>query len=130
MTETVYAVRGGFEDWAYAGGWDLADDAALSRCIPLTEPALDDDFFTRNDTTSVRSATYLIETHNSKHPSVSSYGGRYVKRSPDSSDFQVLRSSIDDQASGSYSNGNINRNIRAAIAMIDLSKPYIWVISA
>ena len=29
MTSTVYAVGGGFEDWAYGGGWDLARDAAM-----------------------------------------------------------------------------------------------------
>jgi len=22
MTDIVYAVHGGYEDWAYAGGWD------------------------------------------------------------------------------------------------------------
>ena len=98
MTQTVYAVRGGFEDWAYAGGWDLAQDAALSRCSPKTEPALDDDFFTRNDTTGVRSATYLIETHSLKNPPASTYGGRYIKRNPNSNDFQVVPSSINEKA--------------------------------
>jgi hypothetical protein len=29
MTETVYAVTGSFEDWAYAAGWDIGRDAAF-----------------------------------------------------------------------------------------------------
>ena len=31
---------------------------------------------------------------------------------------------------GSQSNGNINRNIRAALALIDMTKPYIQVNNA
>ena len=34
MTSTVYAVGGGFEDWAYGGGWDLARDASMQACTP------------------------------------------------------------------------------------------------
>jgi hypothetical protein len=29
MTKTVYYVRGGLEDWAYAAGWDSAKGATL-----------------------------------------------------------------------------------------------------
>ena len=97
MTSTVYAVRGGFEDWAYGGGWDFSHDAALSSCSPATSPTLPSDFYTRSDTTSVRAAVYLIETHRSKHPLVSSYGGRYITRDESNlRDFQVLRESIND----------------------------------
>ena len=46
MTETVYPVGGGLEDWAYAAGWDREPDATLAECTPVTEPDLPDDFFT------------------------------------------------------------------------------------
>ena len=78
MTSTVYAVGGGFEDWAYGGGWDHGRDASMQACTPTTAPALPDDFFTRVDSSQVRSAVYLIETHDNKHPKESSYGGRTI----------------------------------------------------
>lgn len=36
MTDTVYPVRGGMEDWAYASGWDYEKDATLFKCVPDT----------------------------------------------------------------------------------------------
>lgn len=34
MTSTVYEVRGGVEDWAYAAGWDIGKDATIYECTP------------------------------------------------------------------------------------------------
>ena len=37
MTSTVYAVRGGLEDWAYAAGWDTQEGTGtMSECKPVT----------------------------------------------------------------------------------------------
>lgn len=39
MTSTVYAVRGGLEDWGYAAGWDTEDGTGtMSECKPVTYP--------------------------------------------------------------------------------------------
>jgi len=45
MTDVVYAVGGGLEDWSYGCGWDLAPGATLKSCNPYTYP-LDQSFFT------------------------------------------------------------------------------------
>ena len=49
-----------------------------NRCHSSSCLALPDDFFTRVDSSQVRSAVYLIETHDNKHPKESSYGGRTI----------------------------------------------------
>ena len=94
-------------------------------------PQLPADFFIRNSTTNIRAVTYLLETGYNKSPSIESYGGRNISRDDTNSTnlFQVLSKSIYDQTQGSLANRNINRNIRALMAMIDISKPYIWVVS-
>ena len=44
-----------------------------------------------------------------------------------SDEYYVSKSSIYDQVPYNLYDGHINRNIRAAMALIDLSKPYIWI---
>ncbi len=34
MSETVYPVNGGLEDWAYGAGWDTDRNPTLSECKP------------------------------------------------------------------------------------------------
>ena len=42
MSSTVYAVRGGMEDWGYGAGWDDRDSGAtMDRCIPTSYPLED-----------------------------------------------------------------------------------------
>ena len=131
MTSTVYPVGGSFEDWAYAAGWDIGSNAAFTRCYPTVKQSLPTDFFTRDSIEQVRSAVYLIETDYDKDPPKSKYGGRQIRLDGENPDkFQVLKESINDQSLDSSTNGHINRNIRAAMALIDLSKPYIWVLEA
>ena len=42
----------------------------------------------------------------------------------------MSRRSVYDRVPFNLYDGHINRNIRAAMALIDLTKPYIWVKSA
>jgi len=125
MTSTVYPVGGGMEDWAYGAGWDnKAPDAGLSKCTPQTEPALGEDFFELQ--TNVRSAIYLIETDDQKDPYEKTFGSRDVIKLVNG-DFQIISASVEDKKSSHRFDGHINRNIRLATAMIDFSKPYIYV---
>ena len=108
------------EDWGYGAGFDTASDAGFYKCTPKTEPKLDDSFFESQE--NVRCAVYLIEADDSKNPRESTYGSREV-----ADDGQVLRSSIEDREQSHGFDGHMNRNIRLAMTMIDMSKPYVYV---
>lgn len=120
MTSIVYAVNGGLEDWAYGFGWDRVGDAATQKCRSNTYP-LDSDFFTRQSTTHIATAIFLIEMDDMKNPPENSYGARNVSQISNKSVTSL--SSI--MSSDSALNGHINRNIRNQLAMIDAAKPYI-----
>lgn len=125
MTSTVYPVGGGMEDWAYGAGWDNQDpDATMDKCSPLTQPSLQDDFFESQE--NVRCAIYLIETDLSKNPDVKTYGAR-EKLSGFDGKFMVTRNSVEERDPEKMFDGHINRNLRLATSMIDMSKPYIYV---
>ena len=125
MTSTVYPVGGGMEDWGYGAGFDTAPDAAIQKCTPTTKPELADSFFESQE--NVRCAVYLIETDNNKNPKDSTYGSREINEDSEGSGFQVLRSSIEDRELDNGFDGHINRNIRLAMTMIDMSRPYLYV---
>ena len=76
----------------------------------------------------MRSATFLIETSDEKDPNEKTYGSREII-SGANGDYQVTRSSIEDRSESNGYDGHINRNIRLAITMIDMAKPYIKVTS-
>jgi len=63
IIETIFPASGSFTDWAYGGGWDIEDPyATQATCDPLTQPPLDEDFFTRTVTENVRTAIFRVET--------------------------------------------------------------------
>ena len=69
----------------------------------------------------------------SKDPSEELYGSRQFKVIMDEHDVteggrQVTKSSIYDTTHYHY-DGHINRNIRACMALIDMAKPYITLVS-
>ena len=45
MSDIVYSVGGGMEDWAYAAGFDTGPDAGFNNCFPRTLPELKNTFF-------------------------------------------------------------------------------------
>lgn len=55
MTNTVYSVRGGYEDWAYAAGWDKD---AVNKCV-----AYDEESYYNID---ARCIMFLVEADNFK----------------------------------------------------------------
>ena len=126
-TITLTGTReGSFGDWAYAAGWtDTVGELVV--CDPSSAPDIPDDFYDF-DYADVKAAVFAIQTGEDEDPPTSLYGGREVIKKVESSiDFQVDKVSIYDEVPTHLYDGHINRNIRAAIAMIDLTKPYIWV---
>lgn len=71
----------------------------------------------------MRTAVYIVETDNSKKPEEASLGKRRVNlktRHIDMKSVQIMNDRTYD--------GHINRNIRLALATIDLARPYIKIV--
>ncbi|OMJ83263.1 hypothetical protein SteCoe_15851 [Stentor coeruleus] len=60
MSDVVYPVNGGLEDWAYAGGWDNQKSPCFSQNFSNPE--------------GLRQAFFLVEAHDNKSPKSSLYG--------------------------------------------------------
>tara|TARA_B110001452_G_scaffold179887_1_gene151019 strand:+ start:394 stop:1845 length:1452 start_codon:yes stop_codon:yes gene_type:complete len=104
MNDQVYPVHGGMEDWGYAASWDTA---FVKQCTPSTNGRYDLSR-TRYDASMVRALTILVETTDRKTPPLSSLGtvdGVYH--------------------GGGAGDGNVPRNMRLALAGIDLVQPHV-----
>eukprot|EP00826_Nyctotherus_ovalis_P027952 TRINITY_DN2193_c0_g1_i13.p1 TRINITY_DN2193_c0_g1~~TRINITY_DN2193_c0_g1_i13.p1 ORF type:complete len:553 (+),score=107.15 TRINITY_DN2193_c0_g1_i13:157-1815(+) len=97
MTDTVYAVKGGLEDWAYAASWTRAVEKSSSAktCNKL------DKLINRDN---VRFPLYLVETADDKRPSTSTLG---------------TRGNLTESQKG-----HIPRNVRVAMTLMDMAEPY------
>jgi len=79
MSETVYPVQGGLEDWAYGAAWDnKGGDGTHYKCHPRTYPLAQDSLDLKNQE-NVKSLIYLIETDSSKKPEEWTLGGRMTQ---------------------------------------------------
>jgi len=104
--EVVYWIRGGMEDWAYAGSWD--PDRVI-QCNPQTHggyPAKK----TVYTNSTLRAFNILIETSNSKNPPPSTLGTTEDVLVPDET-----------------GNGHVQRNIRLALLSLELVEPYVSI---
>ena len=108
MNKAVYPVKGGMEDWAYAGSWDK--DAQV-KCKPGTHGGYDASR-TQYDDATLRCAMILVETADAKHPVEASLGTR----------MGVLQH----EGPG---DGHVPRNLRAALAVLDTVEAYVHVTS-
>lgn len=106
MNDMVYYVRGGMEDWAYAGSWDT--DRVLA-CQPTTYGGYPSDKTKYNNST-LRAFNMLIETSNEKNP------------------YYNLGSSEDLLNEKSTGSGHISRNIRLSLLSADLVEPYVTIV--
>jgi len=103
MNEKVYPVRGGMEDWAYAGSWD---PKRVIQCRPKTYNAYPPKKTMYNNST-LRVFNMLVETSNSKIPKSNLGTSEGVFYDVDTVD-----------------NGHITRNIRLSLSAIDLVQPF------
>jgi hypothetical protein len=104
MNELVYPVKGGMEDWAYAGSWD---SSRVIPCQPNTFDGYPQEKTIYNEST-LRAFNMLIETSDRKIP-----------HSHLGSNHNLL-----DDNQHEY-NGHVSRNIRLALMAIELVQPYV-----
>ena len=107
MNDKVYYVRGGMEDWAFAGSWD---PDRVVQCQPKTFGGYAPEKTTYNNST-LRAFNMLIETSDNKTPSRDALGDRT----------QPLVST------DGKDNGHIARNIRLALLAMDVVDPYVSI---
>ena len=105
MNDLVYPVRGGMEDWAYAGSWD---PDRVTTCHPDTYGGYSTDKTTYNNAT-LRMFNMLVETSGMKIPTKETLG--------------TNKDLFDSEGEGT---GHIARNIRLALTMIDVVEPYAF----
>lgn len=109
MTNLVYAVEGGMEDWAYAAGWENKlnpNQKPIKTCSPNTFSSYPIEK-TIYDNHPIRSIMYLIET--------------YYEKRPNQAEFGESETVLDDDKFM----GHIPRNIRLSLAAIDMISPYV-----
>lgn len=107
MNDKVYYVRGGMEDWAFAGSWD--PDRVVT-CTPTTFNGYPPEKTQYNNST-LRAFNMLIETSDPKEPPRSELGKR----------IQPLISTNGEE------NGHVARNIRLALLAVDVVEPYVTI---
>jgi len=109
MNDVVYPVHGGMEDWGYAASWDTA---YVTPCTPTINGGYTPDK-TTYDSAAVRAITILVETSDMKIPPEDTLGGvDGVYRPSDPTD------------------GHVPRNMRLALAAIDLLQPHVQLAHA
>jgi len=104
MNDIIYFVRGGMEDWAYAGSWDTP---YMNKCNPVQNGG-----YATNKTSyesgTLRCFNMLVEASWKKDPTSSSFGDNFDVLNP-----------LTNQ------NGHVPRNLRLSISAIDLVQPYV-----
>jgi hypothetical protein len=107
MNDKVYYVRGGMEDWAFAGSWD---PERVVECTPKTFGGYPRDK-TRYNNSTLRTFNMLIETSSPKAPDRAELGMR--------TDPLVSSDGVE--------NGHIARNLRLALVAMDVVEPYVSI---
>lgn len=106
MNDEVYFVRGGMEDWAYAGSWT---PQKVPQCTPRTFGGYPIEKTTYNNST-LRVFNMLVETSDDKEPK------------------QHLGNSMEVLNKDTDGNGHISRNIRLALLSADMVEPYVGIL--
>ncbi|KAK1738822.1 M14 family carboxypeptidase [Skeletonema marinoi] len=107
MNDKVYYVRGGMEDWAFAGSWD---PDRVVQCTPTTYGGYPPEKTVYNNST-LRAFNMLIETSDKKEPLREDLGSRH----------DPLIST------NGRENGHVARNIRLALLAMDVVEPYVSI---
>mmetsp|Transcript_15576 Transcript_15576/g.38852 ORF Transcript_15576/g.38852 Transcript_15576/m.38852 type:complete len:831 (+) Transcript_15576:198-2690(+) len=107
MNDMVYFVRGGMEDWAYAGSWT---PEKVMPCQPKQFGGYPKEKTTYNDST-LRVFNMLIETSNRKTPAPNDLG-----------------TSLDVLQGDTTGNGHVSRNVRLALLAAEMVEPYVSVV--
>eukprot|EP00535_Pseudo-nitzschia_heimii_P005123 CAMPEP_0197174272 /NCGR_PEP_ID=MMETSP1423-20130617/868_1 /TAXON_ID=476441 /ORGANISM="Pseudo-nitzschia heimii, Strain UNC1101" /LENGTH=758 /DNA_ID=CAMNT_0042623183 /DNA_START=117 /DNA_END=2393 /DNA_ORIENTATION=- len=106
MNEKVYFVRGGMEDWAYAGSWT---PEIVLPCTPKEFGGYPKEKTIYNNST-LRVFNMLVEASNVKSPT------------------KALGTSLDILSHDTTGNGHISRNIRLSLMAVDMVEPYVGIV--
>ena len=109
MSAGVYPVHGGMEDWAYAASWDAP---RLTGCKPSTHGGYRPERTAAYENASARAVVFLVETTDRKAPPEASLGGERCGAG-------ALLSA------GGEGDGHVPRNVRLALAAIDMVRPHV-----
>lgn len=104
MNDLVYPVHGGMEDWGYAASWDTPN---VKPCTPSSNGGYPLEK-THYDDAALRAITILVETSDDKIPPESTLGGEDGVYAP-----------------SSKADGHVPRNMRLALAAIDILQPHV-----
>jgi hypothetical protein len=107
MNDLVYYVRGGMEDWAYAGSWT---PELVIPCEPKQFGGYPKEKTTYNNST-LRVFNMLIETSDNKEP------------------HSNLGSSLDVLNGKTEGNGHVSRNIRLSLLAAEMVQPYTAIVA-
>lgn len=114
MSAGVYPVHGGMEDWAYAASWDAA---RLSGCTPSSHGGYRPERTAAYENASARAVVFLVETTDQKTPPEAALGGERCGAEA------LLRA-------GGEGDGHVPRNVRLALAAIDLARPHVEMLGS
>jgi Zinc carboxypeptidase len=125
MNSIIYYVRGGFEDYAYAGSWDKDH---MIVCQPDTFGGYPSDK-TMYDDGMLRSFNMLVETSWSKTPNENDLGTSlnvlYENSDHGNTERRKLRRGDSRLLQERNAQGHIPRNMRLSLAAIDMIHPYL-----
>ena len=107
MTDLVYPVNGGMEDWVYSSGWENDFSTNDKKLIPNCKNPNNESEIIQTQFQHLRCLLFLIEMADPKEPQESYLGARTA----------IYR--------GGNDWGHVTRNVALSFALIDLTKPYI-----
>ena len=107
MNDKVYYVRGGMEDWAFAGSWD---PDRVVECTPKTFGGYPPEK-TRYNNSTLRTFNMLVETSDPKAPGRAELGSRTNPLA----------------STNGPENGHVARNLRLALVAMDVVEPYVSI---
>jgi Zinc carboxypeptidase len=129
MNSIIYYVRGGFEDYAYAGSWDTD---RMVVCQPNTFGGYSADK-TMYEDGMLRTFNMLVEASWSKTPNEDDLGTSlnvlYQNSDVASSKRRMLRRGDNRLVQERNAQGHIPRNMRLSIAAIDMIHPYLRTVA-
>lgn len=111
MNDLLYPVRGGFEDWAYAGSWETQLSTTASPDTYGGYPPSK----TQYDDATLRTFNFLVEISDNKDPPSNKYGTDHNLLSPPFA------------FDGNSDNGYASKNIRTALMAVDIVAPYVEI---
>ena len=115
MNDKVYPVRGGMEDWAYAGSWD---HDRVVQCNPGTYGGYPIER-TMYENGTLRCLNMLVETSDNKIPKKGLGYPSHILKGCDNK--KGLCHPL--------ANGHVTRNVRLAVAAIELVEPYASIVA-